>query len=120
MQCSAQFIDDVVVVSLRGKLTIGSGDEALRSTVLHHLNEGARRVVLDLGGVTTIDSSGTGELVSAYTTVTSRGGRLVLSRMPQKVRDYLTITQLITVFDVYDDIESAVAAVKSNPLPVLG
>lgn len=120
MRYSAQFIDDVVVVFLRGKVTIGSGEETLRSTVLHYLNEGVRRFVLDLADVKFMDSSGNGELVSSYTTVTSRGGRIALSRMPREVRDSLTITQLITVFDVYDDVESAAAAVKAMPLPDLG
>ena len=119
MRCAAQVIDDVVVLSLQGKITVGWGEEEVRSKVSHYLEKGMKRFVLDLAGVTSLDSSGMGEIVSAYTRVTSRGGLLALSRLPEKVQDILTINQLITVFDAYDDIESAVKAIKSKPFPDL-
>ena len=98
----------VTILDLNGKITIGSGEEALRNTVQEILNSGATRVVINMSGVTMIDSSGIGELVSAYTTATNRGTKLKLANLPSKVSDILTITQLITVFDVYDNEADAV------------
>jgi anti-sigma B factor antagonist len=97
-------------VEVEGKITIGRGDVALREAVHQVLAEGARKILIDLGDVTTIDSSGVGELVSAYTTVTHRGGKLKLLNLPPKVNDILQITQLITVFDVFDNESEAVAS----------
>ena len=99
---------DVTILDLSGKITIGSGEEALRNTVQEILNSGVKKVVINMSGVTMIDSSGIGELVSAYTTATNRGTKLKLAKLPDKVSDILTITQLITVFDVYDNEADAV------------
>ncbi len=93
---------DVTILDLSGRITIGSGEEALRNAMQDILNSGAKKVVINMGGVTMIDSSGIGELVSAYTTATNRGTKLKLANLPAKVSDILTITQLITVFDVFD------------------
>ena len=101
-------VGNVTVLAVEGKITIGAGDLALRQGVQDALNSGATNLVIDLGRVTTIDSSGVGELVSAYTTATNRGARLKLAHIPEKVNDVLTITQLITVFDVYDTVDEAV------------
>src|SRR3954468_10862410 len=99
---------DVTILDLSGKITIGSGEEALRNTVQEILNSGVKKVVINMTGVTMIDSSGIGELVSAYTTATNRGTKLKLANLPAKVSDILTITQLITVFDVFDSEAEAV------------
>ena len=99
---------DVTILDLSGKITIGSGEEALRNTMQEILNSGSKKVVINMSGVTMIDSSGIGELVSAYTTATNRGTKLKLATLPAKVSDILTITQLITVFDVYDNEADAV------------
>lgn len=93
----------VYILDVKGKITIGLGDVALREAVHEALRTGARNLLINLAGVTTIDSSGVGELVSAYTTVTNRGGKLKLENLPSKVSDILQITQLITVFEVFDD-----------------
>lgn len=106
-------VTNVVVLSLRGKLTIGGGEDALRHAVTDALNSGATRIVLDLQGVTAIDSSGVGEMVSSHTMVTNRSGRMVLANLPARLNDILVITQLITVFQVYGSVNEAVAAVKS-------
>jgi len=98
----------VTILEPKGKITIGVGDVALREAVSEAMAAGARNIVVDLGGVTTIDSSGIGELVSAYTTVTNRGGHLKLANLPPKVTDILQITQLISVFEVHDNIKEAV------------
>lgn len=99
---------DVTILDLSGRITIGSGEEALRNATQEILNNGAKKVVINMGGVTMIDSSGIGELVSAYTTATNRGAKLKLANLPAKVSDILTITQLITVFDVFDTEAEAV------------
>jgi anti-sigma B factor antagonist len=101
---------DVTILDLNGKITIGSGEEALRNTMQEILNSGAKKILINMAGVTMIDSSGIGELVSAYTTATNRGIKLKLYGLPEKVSDILTITQLITVFDVYDNEDEAVKA----------
>ena len=100
--------DDVTILDLKGKITIGSGDVALRNAIQEVINNGAQKVLINMREVSTIDSSGIGELVSAYTTATNRGAKLKLFCLPAKVTDILTITQLITVFDVYDTEDEAV------------
>jgi len=110
MRVTTRTRGDVTVVDLNGKITIGSGDIALRNAVHQAIESGAKKVLINLHEVTTIDSSGVGELVSAYTTATNRGTRLKLVNLPDKVADILTVTQLITVFDVYDSEDDAIAA----------
>jgi anti-sigma B factor antagonist len=100
--------DDVTILDLKGKITIGSGDVALRNSIQEVIAGGAQKVLINMSDVSTIDSSGIGELVSAYTTATNRGAKLKLYNLPAKVSDILTITQLITVFDVYDSEDEAV------------
>ena len=102
MDVSKRQVGDVTILDLKGKITIGSGDVQLRNAVQEVMNSGATKVLINMNGVSTIDSSGIGELVSAYTTATNRGAKLKLVNLPAKVTDILTITQLITVFDVYD------------------
>jgi anti-sigma B factor antagonist len=100
--------DDVTILDLKGKITIGSGEAALRNAVHEVLGGGSKKVLINMRDVSTIDSSGIGELVSAYTTATNRSVKLKLCNLPEKVSDILTITQLITVFDVYDSEDEAV------------
>ena len=99
---------DVTILDLEGKITIGEGNVAMRSAIRRLVSEGKKKVLLNLSGVSYMDSSGIGELVSAYTTATNRGIKLKLANLPAKVSDILTITQLITVFDVYDSESEAV------------
>ena len=109
MKIEARHEQGVTILEPKGKITIGVGDVALRDAVSEALEAGARNVLADLGGVTTIDSSGIGELVSAYTSVSNRGGKLKLVNLPPKVTDILQITQLISVFEVYDSVDEALA-----------
>lgn len=102
MQIKARHENGVTILEAKGKITIGEGDVALREAVHEALEAGARRILINLAGVSTIDSSGVGELVSAYTTVTNRGGKLLLCCLSSKVVDILQITQLITVFETFD------------------
>ncbi len=108
MKFSTRQSGDVTILDLNGRITIGSGEEALRNAMQEIMNNGGTKVLINMSGVTMIDSSGIGELVSAYTTATNRGTKLKLTNLPAKVNDILTITQLITVFDVYDSESEAV------------
>jgi anti-sigma B factor antagonist len=110
MKFTERRIDDVVIVDLSGKLTIGKGDVALRSAVLDLLDRDEKKIVLNLGGVTYMDSAGTGELVASYTSASNRGAKLVLLNLTSKLRDLLMFTQLISVFDSYHDEAEAIAA----------
>jgi anti-sigma B factor antagonist len=110
MQVTAQHRDGVTVIYPKGKITIGVGDVALRDAVHEALDAGATKILINLKGVSTADSSGIGEMVSAYTTVTNRGGALKLCELPNKVTDVLQITQLITVFDVFDTEDEAIGS----------
>ena len=98
----------VTIIQPKGKVTIGVGDVALREAVHEALEAGARKILLDLESVSTVDSSGVGEMVSAYTTVTNKGGQLKIVNLPSKVADILQMTQLIQVFDSFDDTQEAI------------
>ncbi|MET9612006.1 anti-sigma factor antagonist [Kitasatospora indigofera] len=108
MNVSTRTSGDVTVLSFKGKITIGVGDVQLRSAVREALDGGATKILLDLADVTTVDSSGVGELVGSYTTANNRGAKLALLNLPPKVHDILVITQLISVFDVFDNEDEAV------------
>ena len=100
--------DGVTILDVEGKITIGRGDVALREAVQGHLAAGVSKLLVNLKDVTTIDSSGVGELVSSFTTATNRGAKLKLLNIPPKVNDVLTVTQLITVFETFDREDEAV------------
>jgi anti-sigma B factor antagonist len=105
-------VGNAVVVDMSGRLTTGEPVLMLRETVRVQVNEGARSIVLNLGDVSYIDSSGLGELVSVYTTVRNRQGDVKLLNLTSKAKDLLQMTKLLTVFDVYDDEAKALAAMK--------
>jgi anti-sigma B factor antagonist len=108
MKFAAREREGVTILDAKGKITIGAGDVELRNAVQEALGGGAKKILINLKEVTTIDSSGVGELVSTYTTVTNRGGKLKLENLPPKVSDILQITQLITVFETFDDEDEAI------------
>ena len=101
-------VDGVNIVDLNGRITLGEGSVILRDTVRDLLGKGRKHILLNLGDVTYIDSSGIGELVSAFTSVRNQGGELKLLNLTKKVHDLLQITKLYTVFDVKDDEAQAV------------
>ena len=103
-------IGDVSVVDVAGRITLGEGSSALRDSVRDMVSKGQKKILLNLGEVSYIDSSGIGELVSAFTTVTNGGGQLKLLNLTKRVKDLLQITKLYTVFDVHD---SEVSAIRS-------
>ena len=96
-------VGDVSVVDAAGRLTLGEGSSAFRETIRDLVSKGNKKIVLNLGGVSYIDSSGIGELVSAFTSITNQGGLLKLLSLTKRVQDLLQITKLYTVFEVFDD-----------------
>jgi anti-sigma B factor antagonist len=106
--------DGVTIVRARGKITIGEGDIKLRETIEGLLAAGKNNVLLDLGGVSFMDSSGVGELVGCYTTVMNRGGKLKLLNLTKKINDLLAVTQLITVFECYQDESEALQSYRRS------
>ena len=101
-------VGDVSVVDVAGRITLGEGSSALRDTLREMVNKNQKKILLNLGEVSYIDSSGIGELVSAFTTVTNNGGQLKLLNLTKRVKDLLQITKLYTVFDVHETEPSAV------------
>ncbi len=101
---------DVTILDLDGKVTIGEGSVALRNAIRRLLGDGKNKILMNLGGVGYIDSSGIGELVSSFTAVNKEGGTLKLLNLTQKIQDLLAITKLLTVFDVYEDEASALSS----------
>ena len=110
MKTSTRQVDGVTIVDCSGRITLGEGSVILKDVVRELLSKGQKKILLNLGDVNYIDSSGIGELVSAFTTVRNQGGELKLLNLTKKVHDLLRITKLYTVFDVKDD---EAATVKS-------
>jgi anti-sigma B factor antagonist len=103
---------DVTILDLDGKITIGEGSVSLRSAIRRLIDEGKKKILLNLAGVSYVDSSGIGELVSSYTTINREGGQLKLLKLTQKIQDLLAITKLLTVFDTYEEESAALNSFK--------
>ena len=101
-------VGDVTVIDAAGRITLGEGASAFRDTVRDLATAGHKKVLLSLGEVSYIDSSGIGEMVSGFTTITNLGGQLKLVGLNKRVKDLLQITKLYTVFEVFDDEAEAV------------
>ncbi len=110
MKVNSRQVNGITIVDLSGRITLGEGSVVLKDTIRDLVSKGQKRILLNLGDVTYIDSSGIGELVSAYTTVKNQGGELKLLNLTKKVHDLLQITKLYTVFDIKDDEGAAVAS----------
>ena len=110
MKVSSRQVDGVTILDLSGRITLGEGSVQLRDAVRDLLAKGQKHILLNLGDVNYIDSSGIGELVSAYTTARNQSGELKLLNLTKKVHDLLQITKLYTVFDVKDDEASAISS----------
>ena len=110
LKSSSRQVDGVTILDLSGRITLGEGSVVLRETIRELLGKGEKKILLNLGDVTYIDSSGIGELVSAYTAVRKESGDLKLLNLTKKVHDLLQITKLYTVFNVKDDEAAAIAA----------
>jgi anti-sigma B factor antagonist len=105
-------LDDVVVLDLSGRITIGEGTVILRDTIRRMLDAGDRKFLLNLANCDYIDSSGLGELVTSFTTVRNSGGELKLVNLTRRVQDLLQITKLLTVFESYNDEAEAVKSLR--------
>jgi anti-sigma B factor antagonist len=103
---------DITILDMNGKVTLGEGSVALRNTVRRLLGDGKKKILLNLGDVGYIDSSGIGELVSSFTAVNKEDGTLKLLNLTQKIQDLLAITKLLTVFDVFDSEADALNSFK--------
>jgi anti-sigma B factor antagonist len=110
LKASTRQVDGIIVMDLSGRITLGEGSVILRDRIRELLGQGEKKILLNLGDVTYIDSSGIGELVSAFTAVRKEGGELKLLNLTKEVHDLLQITKLYTVFDVKDDEAAAIAA----------
>lgn len=110
MKITTRTVGDVTILDCSGKITLGEGTMAVRNTVREVLKNGGRKIILNLGDVNYIDSSGIGELVSTYTSVTNQGGKLILLSLTKKIQELLAITKLLTVFEVHDDEQKALAS----------
>src|SRR5689334_21715093 len=112
MKASTRQADGITLVDLSGRITLGERSVILRDTVRDLVAKDNKKILLNLGDVNYIDSSGIGELVSAFTSVRNQGGELKLLNLTKKVHDLLQITKLYTVFDIRDDETAAVGAFK--------
>ena len=110
MKATNRQVEGVTVVDMSGRITLGEGSVVLRDTIRDLIGKGQKKILLNLGDVTYIDSSGIGELVSAFTAVRREGGELKLLNLTKKVHDLLQITKLYTVFDIKDDEATAIKA----------
>ena len=113
MKASSRRVDGVTILDLSGRIILGGGSDVLRDQIRCLLDKNEKKILLNLGDITYIDSSGIGELVSAFTTVRSQGGDLKLLNLPKKVHDLLQITKFFTIFDINDVKDDETSAVKA-------
>src|SRR6185436_19316616 len=102
MQIGERKNGEVVVLDLKGKVTLGEGDEVLKDKINSLMNQGHKKIVLNLADVPYIDSAGLGEIVRTFTTVSRQGGSLKLLNLTKRISDLLAITKLLTVFETFD------------------
>jgi anti-sigma B factor antagonist len=110
MEIAERTVSDITVLDLKGKMTLGEGDELLKDKINSLLAAGKKKLVLNLEGVPYIDSAGLGEIVRTFTTVSRQGGSLKLLNLTKRIEDLLSITKLLTVFETF---ESEPDAIKS-------
>jgi anti-sigma B factor antagonist len=114
MQIEERAVGDVVVLDLKGKITLGEGDELLKDKVNSLVNQGHKKIILNLAEVPYIDSAGLGEVVRTYTTVSRQGGSLKLLNLTKRITDLLSITKLLTVFETFDSENEAVRSFSAS------
>jgi len=113
MQIEERTVGDVLILDVKGRITLGEGDELLKDKVNSLLNQGQKKIVLNLAAVPYIDSAGLGEIVRTYTTVSRQGGNLKLLNLTKRITDLLAITKLLTVFETFDSENDAVQSFSS-------
>ena len=114
MQTSTRQIDDITVLDISGRITLGEGNGMLRELVRDLADKGSKRIVLNLGDVIYIDSSGVGELVKTHIMIRNKGGELKLANLNQRVNDLFEMTRLSTVLDIQKDEASALKSFSSQ------
>ena len=114
MDIAERTVSDVTVLDLKGKMTLGEGDELLKDKINSLLASGKKKLVLNLEGVPYIDSAGLGEIVRTYTTVSRQGGSLKLLNLTKRIEDLLSITKLLTVFETFESENDAVRSFSAS------
>jgi anti-sigma B factor antagonist len=114
MQIDERTVGDVLVLDVNGRITLGEGDEILKDKVNSLLNQGKKKIVLNLADVPYVDSAGLGAIVRTYTTVSRQGGSLKLLNLTKRITDLLSITKLLTVFETYDSEDDAVQSFSAS------
>jgi anti-sigma B factor antagonist len=114
MQIEERAVGDVKLLDVKGRVTLGEGDELLRDKINSLLNQGFKKIVLNLADVPYIDSAGLGEIVRTYTTVSRQGGSLKLLNLTKRIADLLSITKLLTVFETFDSETEAVRSFSAS------
>jgi anti-sigma B factor antagonist len=114
MKIEQRAVGDVVVLDVKGRVTLGEGDELLKDKVNSLLNQGKNKIVLNLAEVPYVDSAGLGEIVRTYTTVSRQGGSLKLLNLTKRITDLLSITKLLTVFETFDAENDAVQSFSQS------
>lgn len=114
MQIDERSAGDVTILDVKGKMTLGEGDEVLKNTIDRLIQRGRKKLVLNLADVPYIDSAGLGEIVRTYTTASRQGGSLKLLGLTKRITDLLSITKLLTVFETYDNEADAVRSFSSS------
>jgi anti-sigma B factor antagonist len=112
MQIDERVVEGVTILDLKGKMTLGEGDELLKDKINSLLQQDKKQLLLNLENVPYIDSAGLGEIVRTYTTVSRQGGKLKLLNLTKRIQDLLAITKLLTVFDTYDSEAEAIKSYK--------
>jgi len=112
MQIEERVVNDVTILDLKGKITLGEGDEALKDKINSLIHQNRKRILLNLEDVPYIDSAGLGEIVRTYTTVSRQGGQLKLVNLTKRITDLLSITKLLTVFETFENEPDALASYK--------
>ncbi len=113
MEIQERSKEDVKILDLDGKLTIGDGDELLKDKINSLIQQGHKKILLNLAGVPYVDSAGLGVVVGAYTTVRRQEGSLKLLNLTSRIEDLLAITKLLTIFDTYESEKEALASFRS-------
>ena len=113
MQIEERVVDNVTILDLKGKMTLGEGDELLKDRINSLLQQSKKHLLLNLEGVPYIDSAGLGEIVRTYTTVSRQGGKLKLVNLTKRITDLLSITKLLTVFETFESVPEAVKSFKA-------
>jgi anti-sigma B factor antagonist len=114
MQISERAVSDVVVLDIKGRITLGDGDELLKDKVNSLVSTGKKKIILNLAEVPYVDSAGLGEIVRTYTTVSRQGGSLKLLHLTKRISDLLAITKLLTVFETFEAEDEAIKSFQAS------